>query len=113
MAQTSSINDIMNLINEKITSEPAGKKLLDAEGNSRFWVHNGPVLRNLVELRDALRHISDDQFNHHVTKDRNDFSNWAEHVLHETDLAKKLKNYKSRKSALKMVDVFLKKNYGL
>ena len=39
-----------------------------------FWVHDGPVLKNVRELYDYLPNMSDDIFRHHVNEERNDFS---------------------------------------
>ena len=116
MAQANSINDIMNLINKKLTTDdPMGKNnsLTHAEGDLRFWVFEGPVLSDLNDLRDALRSINDIQYSYHVNQDKNDFAQWVEDVLHESELGRKLRNYRSRKSALKMIEVYLRKNYDI
>ena len=114
MTHTQSVNDIMQLIDKKLTSDTRSpKQLVQAEGNSCFWIHNGPVLKNLVDLRDAFETINDEQFNYHVNKDKNDFANWIRDVLHEIPLATKLQNYRTKKTMIKTINVFLKKYYGI
>ena len=72
------------------------KELVHALPEQAFWVVNGQILTNLIELRDALSIMSDDVFMHHVTKDRNDFADWIETVLQDAEIAHALR--KSKKS---------------
>jgi hypothetical protein len=67
-------------------------------------VNHGPVLKNLGELRDALAHISDAQFAHHVGGGRNDFADWVEGVLEDAACAKALRRVKTRAAALRAVE---------
>ena len=70
------------------------KELVHASPEQSFWVTNGQILTNLAELRDALSTMSDDVFMHHVTKDRNDFADWIETVLQDTEIAQALRKSK-------------------
>lgn len=72
------------------------KELVHASPEQSFWVTNGQILSNLIELRDALSTMSDDVFMHHVTKNRNDFADWIETVLQDAEIAQALR--KSKKS---------------
>lgn len=72
------------------------KELVHASPEQSFWVMDGQILTNLIELRDALATMSDDVFMHHVTKDRNDFADWIETVLEDAEIAHALR--KSKKS---------------
>lgn len=65
--------------------------LARAEGAQCFWVTNGTILSDLVELRDALEHMEDEIFSYHVKGKRNDFANWIEFVLGDTELAAALR----------------------
>ena len=78
-----------------------------------FWVNNGPVLRDALELRDALKSMSEATFKHHVVKDRNDFAVWAESVLEDADLAKALKKSKTKSGAHKYLDLYIKSFYTI
>jgi hypothetical protein len=76
----------------------------DAPPDKCFWVNEGPVLKNLCELRDALaQDISDEQFAHHVGGDRNDFALWVEEVLGDATCAKALRRARTRQEARKAV----------
>jgi len=94
-------------------AKKAKKQLVHAEGEICFWVNNGPVLKNLNELYEALMSMNDETFAHHVGDDRNDFAKWVDEVLQDPDLAKKLVKCKNPSSMLKVVGTHLKKNYEL
>ena len=81
-----------------------------AEGDRRFWVHEGLVLSDLQELRNALayKEISESQFMHHVTDGRNDFANWIELVLCDEKCAAAVRKIKSFKGLLGTIDRNLK-----
>lgn len=81
------------------------------EGELCFWVNNGPILKDLFELRDALQNMSPEIFSHHVNKDKNDFSIWVGEVMQDAELAKKMLRNKSSASMFKTVDSHLKNNY--
>jgi hypothetical protein len=68
-----------------------------------FWVWNGPVLKDLGDLRDALREMSDEQFDYHTKRAGNDFARWVRDVLGDHDCAKKIENAASRLLALEIV----------
>jgi hypothetical protein len=85
------------------------RPLVTAPPEKCFWVHHGPVLRDLRELRDALeRQISDGQFAHHVGPERNDFADWVEHVLGEKTCARALRRVHSVSAALGAVETALR-----
>jgi hypothetical protein len=100
----------MNLINKKLV-QTAKKQLITVDGSMAFWIHNGPVLRNLVDLRDAFGSMSAELFNYHANSEKNDFANWVEHVLKEPILAAKLRSYKTQKTMAKAVGTYIKKFY--
>lgn len=55
-----------------------------------FWCYGGDTFKSLYELAVALEHMSDEAFQHHVTEQKNDFSNWVRDVFGDTTLAKQL-----------------------
>ena len=59
-----------------------------------FYVVDGCIIKDIIELADALEIMSDDSFYHHVTDQRNDFGNWVKDVLKLDALAEKM--YKER-----------------
>lgn len=68
-----------------------------------FWVTDGRVLANLVELRDALASMTDDVFTYHVTRERNDFADWIEYVLLDRELASVFRKSKKPNTARDVV----------
>ena len=74
-----------------------------------FWVNNGPVLKDLRDLYNALKTINKDQFIYHAHGDNNDFALWVEYVLLDKEGAKALVKAKTQKTATKKVSEILKK----
>lgn len=82
----------------------AGKKtLIKARGPACFWTRDGLILENLITLRQALKSMSEDEFNFHVTKDRNDFADWVEQVLEDSECAAALRKSRKPNSAATVV----------
>ena len=88
----------------KKSSTVKGKKALtQAPCEQCFWITDGRVLSNLTELRDALASMTDDVFTYHVTKERNDFADWIEHVLQDAELASSFRKSKKPNTARDVV----------
>jgi hypothetical protein len=68
-----------------------------------FFVQNGPVIKSLKELADAMEkdEITDDAFQFHVNNNNNDFLNWINGVYGKQDLVKSLKRVKTKKGFAK------------
>ena len=86
--------------------------LVCASGEQCFWTSDGKIISNLLELRDTLEYMTDEVFEHHVSKSKNDFADWTQYVLGDIDLARKLRLLKKQKTAhgavvthLKMYDI--------
>ena len=72
------------------------RKIGEAPGDKRFILKDGRILKDVIELSNALDHMSDDVFNHHVNNSRNDFRNWTRDVFGERELAAELEKAKTR-----------------
>jgi hypothetical protein len=68
-----------------------------------FYANNGAEIRNLAELRDALRTMDDATFKHHVNKERNDFQTWVGDIVGDADLARQIAKAGSGKRMAKIV----------
>jgi len=82
------------------------KVLLIANGANAFWVHQGPVLRSLVDLAKFLEIITVEQFNYHVRPNAaggNDFSHWVAEVLQDQTCATALARTKTSTAARRVV----------
>lgn len=93
----------------KMKRVSAPRTLIRAEGDQCFWVNNGPILSDIRELDAALKTnvISEAQWNHHVSKTRNDFADWVEHVFRNHELATKLRAASTRDTAKKVIAAVL------
>ena len=86
-----------------VTKEEARKYLCDVVPEQCFWVNNGPIVKNLDELANVLPVLNDEIFEHHVNKEKNDFSNWINDVIGDKKLANDLLSSRSKESALKKI----------
>ena len=94
------------------TAAPAkapSRVAVDAPSDDQyFWVNHGPILRNLHQLCDALASdISDEQFAHHVTAERNDFADWVGNVFKDAECAEALRRAHTRVGAARALKKYL------
>ena len=82
--------------------------LMDVVPKHEFNIHMGTSIKNLQELAEALEIMNDGAFKHHVTKDRNDFSNWVRNVIEDVSLSKNLLKAKTREKSFKLVSQRIK-----
>jgi len=82
---------------------------INAENELCFWINNGPILRNLKDLKNALKKINEETFKYHVNKEKNDFADWVKNVLNDKTLANKLVKIKTVKTMTKAIEEELKK----
>lgn len=84
---------------KKTNKKVVKKNLVYADLQKSFWVSNGQILDSLIALRDAFDAMEKDVYLYHVTKERNDFADWVEAVLTDSQCAKDLKKAKTPSSA--------------
>ncbi len=84
---------------KKVSAAKAKKPLVHANHEEAFWVNDGQILANLVELKDALARMDESIFTHHVSKEKNDFADWIEHVLEDGELASEVRKSKKPSTA--------------
>jgi len=82
--------------------------LVNAYNEKCFRVFNGPVLANLSDLLREFHIMTEAQFLHHVTEEKNDFAAWVGDVLQDDLCAKALLKAGSIKKAIKVVEERLK-----
>lgn len=75
------------------------KPWAEAKPENYFWLHQGPALKNLPELKEALGTMTEEQFVHHVNPGKNDFAKWVREVLGDKGTAKRLARIKTRRGA--------------
>jgi hypothetical protein len=69
-----------------------------------FTVYKGPVLASLRALRVYLRMIPQEQFEHHVTANKNDFADWIQRVFGDAQLSKRIRACKAREQMVWALD---------
>ena len=75
-----------------------------------FWIHYGPIVSDLRELREALKKdITDEQFKHHVSKDKNDFAVWTHDTLQDKSCALALRKTRTQKGTIRALTECLSK----
>jgi len=67
------------------------------EKDEFFYTNGGKAIKNLKEFAFRLEKLSDEEFNHHVNDERNDFSNWIRDVMGDKRLADKIANTRDRR----------------
>ena len=67
--------------------------------NLYFRVADGRILKNIKDLREAMRTMTQDLFNRHVGSQRNDFADWVEHALLMPELAQLLRQITTPQAA--------------
>ena len=86
--------------------------LSDASPEKVFWARNGETYRNLSEMVGGLRRMDGASFSHHVTKEKNDFANWARDVFADKSLEKQMRSAKLPRDMAKKVSERLKQMRG-
>ena len=79
--------------------------LVDVPEDKAFWCHDGRVVKNLAELAQAFREMSDDTFEYHLNSEKNDFSKWVGEVVGDMTLAGQLARVASRATATRRVNM--------
>lgn len=85
------------------------KTMIYATNEASFWTRDGQILNSLQALSDTLLEIDLEVFSHHVTKDKNDFADWVDHVLNDIECAKSIRKAKTIKATKVAVDKHIKK----
>jgi len=91
---------------KKIATKPArkGKVVIsvtdqvlgEAPVEHHFVVRDGTKLKNVQELADALEHMSEDVFRHHVGSMHNDFATWVQDIFADPNFANDLRRVQNR-----------------
>ncbi len=79
-----------------LSKEEAKRILSNVPPEKSFWVNNGPVLRNVIELATAAKKLAPQQFIHHINNAKNDFAKWVDDVIRDSELAKQLRRIKTK-----------------
>jgi len=64
--------------------------LKDANSDHYFFVNDGTVLKNVLDLSKQLDKMSEEVFRYHVNDMKNDFASWIKEIFKEEKLAEEL-----------------------
>ncbi len=64
------------------------KKVINPE--NYFFMHDGRVLKEIIELAEILETIDNEVFYHHVNESKNDFSNWIRDIFENHELSQEI-----------------------
>ena len=70
-----------------------------------FWVNNGPVVDSVDGLLEALKTMSDEQYEYHTKRNGNDFARWLDECICNKDFASRIRRVRSRLGAIKALSV--------
>ncbi len=87
----------------KETKETLSAYLNDVPEDKKFWSSDGKIFRNLSELADSLRSMSEETFSSHVNNEKNDFAKWVYDVIGDISLSESLRNVTSKKETEKKI----------
>jgi hypothetical protein len=77
----------------------------EASKENYFKLRNGQELKNLNDLRKALSYMTDEEFNNHVTAERNDFANWTADALKLSETEGKIRQAKSKEELQEILKI--------
>lgn len=102
-------NSLKEMLLETVTHlrqpQPTGPSLADnAHPDYHFYLPNGTPIRNVVELKNALKTMDAATFKGHVDGKRNDFADWIRLVYKRNDVADQLAKLTDRQSILKYLE---------
>ena len=79
------------------------RRLADVPADKVFWANDGRIIKNMVELGEALNAMSDDVFKYHSNEAKTDFSHWVGEVIGDDSLARRLQKASNREEAARAV----------
>jgi len=74
-----------------------------------FYLNNGKKLKNIAELMESLKDMSQDLFSFHVNKQNNDFANWIRDIFGAKELARRISRARYPSSMLKSIIKYIGK----
>ena len=56
-----------------------------------FILKGGHIIKNMKELKEAIKFMDKDTFRYHVTKNKNDFAEWVKNIIKDKELSDRMK----------------------
>ncbi len=83
--------------------QEATRLLADVPEEYVFRCCNGHILRNMKELGDELKTMSNESYAFHVNTEKNDFTNWVGDIIKDGRLVKDLQKSPNQAQAARLV----------
>lgn len=93
----------------KTSARHSRAAMVTATPEKAFWVCDGAVLHNLVELEAAFGVMKKESYSYHVQNERHDFADWVDQVLDDGECAAKIRKARTPATAAKAVAVCTKR----
>ena len=74
-----------------------------------FYLNNGKKLKNISELMESLKYMSQDLFSFHVNEQNNDFANWIRDVFGAKELSRRIRLARYPSTMLKSIKKYIQK----
>ncbi len=94
-------NKIAKKTIRKITTKKRSCHKKKCKPENAFWINNGPVVDSVEGLLDALKTMSNEQYEYHTRRNGNDFAKWLDECICNKEFAGKLRRVRSRAGAIK------------
>lgn len=76
----------------------------DLDAAHFFYVCDGKVLKNIDDLKSALKGMNNDAFSYHCNGEKNDFRLWISDSIGNKDLASKISRIKTKEGLIKKLE---------
>ncbi len=95
------INKTVKKTVRRITTKKKSCHKKKCKPENAFWVNNGPVVDSVPGLLEALKSMSNEQYEYHTKRNGNDFARWLDDCICNKEFANKLRKTRSRAGAIK------------
>ncbi|MBI2564890.1 hypothetical protein HYV79_02770 [Candidatus Woesearchaeota archaeon] len=82
--------------------------LQDAPEGQELQLKDGRKIKNAQQLAETLETLSESAFHHHVSNEKNDFSDWINTVFQDNALAQQMREMRVKKLMSKQIKARLK-----
>jgi hypothetical protein len=89
---------------EKLDLKGVKEYTKNSKEEEEFITLLGKHIKNIYELYDLFLNINDNEFQHHVNNEKNDFRNWIYFVIKDKKLASDIKPIKNKNEMLKCIE---------
>lgn len=81
--------------------------------HKKFFTVHGKKATTLADLKTILVEMSESEFGHHVSGNKNDYAVWVRDILHKDSLANRLEKVSNKDDFIHLVTDELKKDRDL